>query len=119
MASRALRISGSGTVWTSSLLRPIQQLALISALPALGPPRLLRDQAAGPGALRAALGPDHLARLQHLLEAAQVVGDLLPRLLAEQPGDGVADRPGRRLVRQFDAHLGAAPARRRAEPDDP
>src|SRR5689334_7402248 len=108
IASRLFRILGSGTSRTLTLLRPAQVFALIAASPsacARGPHcarctrspvrslrelgvrqrlrRTLRELLARPLAPRGAVRADHLAGLQHLLEPAQVVVELLVRLLPE------------------------------------
>src|SRR6476469_2921275 len=85
-ASLRLRIVGSGTSPTSTVPRPIHRFARISAaLPgAHGLSLALPSLVEGAGALGAAVGQQHLARLHHLLEPPQVVLDLLSRLLAEQ-----------------------------------
>ena len=64
---------------------------------------------------RAALRADHLADLHDLLEAPQVVAQLLVRLLAEQLRDDGARTPARRAVAQVDHDLRAPPARGVAE----
>ena len=79
--------------------------------------RTLRELLAGPLAPRGAVGADHLAGLQHLLEPAQVVVELLVRFLAEVLGDRLADRAARNVVRQDDVHLGAHTVRGGHEPD--
>src|SRR3954468_24401112 len=122
MASRWFRIFGSGTSRTSTLLRPAQVFALTRPLPsrARSPTAVAPDAAgtlAGPLAPRGAVGPDHLAGLQHLLEPAQVVVELLMRFLAEVLGDRLADRAARNVVRQDDVHLGAHTVRGGHEPD--
>src|SRR5689334_19393774 len=117
MASREFKIFGSGTSLMRTSRLPIQQLALIGLLlrytreigpstPSVYDPisivsalhlfgrRLRRVRPV----VNASIGTDDLAGLDHLLEAAQVAHDLLPRLLAEELGDGRAERTGRRLV---------------------
>src|SRR5947209_17389902 len=105
MASRLLRMVGSGTLRTSTVLRPVQTVARIASgsrglRGAL--PQLLR-RACTP---RADFGAHHLAGLQHLLEAAQVVVELLQRLLAEELGDRQAGPARRRRVLELDHDLG-------------
>src|SRR4029453_11536053 len=98
MASRALRILGSGTSRTSRSVLPIQQLARMPELRSVRDRsadrfgRALLEQPGGASPLGAALGADYLARLQHLLEPAQVVADLLLGLLPEQLGHDLAER---------------------------
>src|SRR5207244_1570286 len=55
------------------------------------------------------------AGLHHLLEVAQVLGDLLRRRFAEEPGDHLAGGARRGLVLERDPDLGAATARRWGE----
>src|SRR5829696_854847 len=126
MASRALRILGSGTSRTSRLVLPIQQLARMSELRSVRVSggrsadrfgRALLEQPARAGALGAALGADHLAGLQHLLEPAQVVADLLLGLLPEQLGHDLAERAPGRVVAELDPDLGAVAAGGRGEGD--
>src|ERR1043165_6538817 len=64
-----------------------------------------------------AIGDDPLAGLDDLLEAAQVVADLLRRLFAEELGERRADDTARRRVVNLDADTCAASARRSLEPD--
>src|ERR1043165_6476915 len=64
-----------------------------------------------------AIGDDHLAGLDDLLEAAQVVADLLRRLFAEELGERRADDTARRRVVNLDADMCAASARRAREAD--
>src|SRR5262245_28773903 len=103
MASRGLRIFGSGTlsIWTRPV--PCQQSAFMGFL-------LL-----APGGLT--LRGGDLARLHLPLEPAQVLTHLDVRLLAEQPGQGGADLPAGRVVLQANVDLGAAPAGGRPEVD--
>src|SRR5688572_2617407 len=54
------------------------------------------------------LGGWVFAGLHEGFEAAQVVGDLLARFLAEQLGDASAERAGWRAVLDPDAQFGAA-----------
>src|SRR4051812_35671877 len=63
----------------------------------------------------AGLGPHDLASLDHLLEAPQVVGDLLARLPAKQGSDRRPNRPERRVIAQVDAYQRPATARRSLE----
>ena len=117
IASRGLRIFGSGTFSTWTFFVPCQQFALHDCTPASvsscfgGSGRLRRTPQAG------AVGDRNLSRLEQLLEAAQVVADLLFGLFAEQPGDAAAEAAGGRLVFEAHAHLGAARARRGLELD--
>src|SRR5689334_7454336 len=67
-------------------------------------------------ALLRRVGQDDLARFHYLLEVAEVVGDLLPRLLAPQHRDLGAELAERRIVLDRNAELGSAVARRRREP---
>ena len=113
MASRAFRIFGSGTSLDldAVLAHPDIGLHRLSFLAAV-------RSAVGSGwagrcmicwrardALGAGVGAHHLAGLHDLLEAAQVVADLLLRLLAEELGDRAPER--------------AAPAGRTAAPPGP
>src|SRR4051794_1304818 len=109
-------MAGSGTSWTSTLFGLTQQLAFTP-----GPPCAPRRSADGQGvagtppgllAPRRAVAADHLAGLDDLLEPAQVVVELLGRLLAEVFRRGLAQRPAGHLVAQGHAHFGAAPAGR-------
>src|SRR4051812_41186033 len=52
----------------------------------------------------------NFTRFHQLLEAMEILRDLLRRLLAEDPGDPAAERAGRRRVLELDADLGAARA---------
>src|SRR5207253_4428571 len=70
----------------------------------------------GPGALRVRLAADHLAGLDELLEAAQVVLDLLRRVVAERFREQRADLAGRRLVGELGVDLGPLVARGSDEP---
>src|SRR4051794_40539645 len=122
MASRLFRIFGSGTSRTSTELRPAQVFALMPPLPsrARRPTAAAPDAAGtpcGPACPRGPVGPDHLAGLQHLLEPAQIVVELLVRFLAEVLGDRLADRATRNVVHQDDMYLGAHTVRGRHEPD--
>src|SRR5690606_34054728 len=56
---------------------------------------------------RSALHGGHLARLDLLLEALEVLPHLLARLLAEEPRDRPAHGAQRRVVVEADLHLGA------------
>src|SRR4051812_7183547 len=118
MASRRLRICGSGTSATSTSPRPIQRFARTSLTPADG--QRLRLVLAclvhRARALRAALRAQDLAGLRDLLEPPEVVLDLLPWLLAEQPGQRLGEPAARQLVVELDADLRATVARRRREP---
>src|SRR4051812_36848328 len=98
IASWALRIFGSGTSWTATLLRPIQHVACIAEISE----REGRSDSRGLGGAfdRAAvgqvgLGDEDFARLEDRLEAPQVLRNLLGRLLAEQLRDGGAERAAR------------------------
>src|SRR4051812_31616082 len=63
-------------------------------------------------AVRLTLRGRRLAGFDHLLEAAQVLGHLLLRLLAKQLGDRRPDHPARRVILQRHRDLGPASARR-------
>src|SRR3954451_809228 len=97
IASRSLRIFGSGTFSTCTVLRPDQTFARMSdprllelgLVERLG--RALLELALGQLALRRALGADDHSRLHELLEAAQVVLHLRERLLAGQLRDHLAE----------------------------
>src|ERR1700710_1727425 len=113
MASRRLRIVGSGTSRTSTDRLPVQQLAR------MGLSLLVRGSGDRPGrelgelltrglARRTALRADHLAELHDLLEAPQVVTQLLVRLLTEQLRDGGARAAAGRAVAQIDHDLRAS-----------
>src|SRR3954454_16864151 len=99
MASRSLRILGSGTFWTSSEVLPIQQLARIGSSPRIR--RLGGEKVAVPSAdgrvrlrrvlgrlpeglraFRAALGSGDLPGFQDLLQPTEIVADLLVGFLA-------------------------------------
>src|SRR4051794_9637552 len=89
IASRGLRIAGSGTVSTRIFSLPSQHTArIVDSLPA----RRSRN----------------LASLEQLLEVAEVFADRLRRLTAEQPGDERAALSGGRRVLQMDGHLRTA-----------
>src|SRR5215203_3193738 len=128
IASRLLRICGSGTSRTCIFCGPIQHVAFI-----LPPPSWLRLPAARkirkwseldrlvvglrrmhPALLRR-VGEQDLAGLHHLLEVAQVVHHLLTRLLAEEHCDLGAELAEWRLVLQLDAYLSATSAGCRLE----
>src|SRR3954449_3751286 len=120
MASRRFRIVGSGTSRTSTDCLPVQQLARMVS-PSWGRVsgdrlgRALGDLLAGRLAGRTALRADHLAELHDLLEAPQVVAQLLVRLLAEQLRDDGARAASGRAVAQVDHDLRAPSARGAAE----
>src|ERR1041384_5776962 len=104
IASRGFKIRGSGTSRTSTRFLPIQQLAFISDLtPNQGN---LLVFGGGPSRMHTPMNTgirvNHAPRLEHLLEAPQVAGDLLTWLLAEQHGDRGADCAARRLVLELD-----------------
>src|SRR5947209_10078146 len=80
IASRELRIFGSGTSWTSTWVLPIHVVARMMVLRSIvgvrsGGDRLgraLEHLPASPRALRRALRTHHLTGLQHLLKPPQV-----------------------------------------------
>src|SRR3954453_17848463 len=61
------------------------------------------------------LGREHVAGLDDLLEAPEVVRRLLRGLLTEELRDGRPERPGRRFVRPRQGGPGAPAAGRRSE----
>src|SRR4051794_12644221 len=116
IASRLLRIFGSGTCSTRTSFLPYQQFALIS-FPLILPSLLLKLPRARADAnaewLRRPLlgvalahqrpvGDDDLAQLNDLLEAAQVDLHLRVRVFAEELGEERADDAGRRVVVELD-----------------
>src|ERR1044071_687531 len=129
IASRLLRIFGSGTCSTRTSFLPYQQFALITSplffrslllkLPRaraqadaerLRRPLLgvaLADERAG--------GGDDLAQLDDLLEAAQVDLHLRVRVFAEELGEERADGAARRVVVEPDVDDRAAPPDRGLE----
>src|SRR5918994_5144549 len=139
IASRALRICGSGTVSTLTVFRPIQTVAFIcrpipfachrKAFSPGGHQTLNRPSSPRHGVVgrlrrvRAAItvdacvGVDDLAQLDDLLEAAQILPDLLGRLLTEEPGHGRAQLAAGRAVVERPPHLGGLPTRCRVTSD--
>src|SRR5215207_1829327 len=114
IASRLLRIFGSGTCSTRTSFLPYQQFALITS-PLCCRPLLLKLPAADadPERLRRPLlgialahqrpvGDDHLAELDDLLEAAQVGLHLPVRVLAEELREERAQGAARRVVVELD-----------------
>ena len=71
---------------------------------------------ARPFAARGAVGAHHLAGFDDLLEAAQVVVELLVGLLAEVLGHGPAEGSGRDVVAEGYVDFGAPAPRGRHEP---
>ena len=69
--------------------------------------RALEQLPTSPRPFWAALGAHHLTGLDHLLEPAQIVADLLVRRLTEKLGHGVPELAGGRSVSQVDADFGA------------
>src|SRR3954468_16442980 len=66
------------------------------------------------------IGEDDLAELDHVLECAEIVVHLLPRLLAEELrelGANSARDAARRLIAEIDVNLGAAATRSGNEAD--
>src|SRR5215207_10450561 len=127
MASRLLRIFGSGTCSTRTSFLPYQQFALITS-PLFCCPLLLKLSRAHADAERLRrpllgvalthqrpVGDDHLAQLDDLLEAAQVDLHLRARVFAEELREERADRAARRVVVELDVDDRAAPADRRLE----
>ena len=120
MASRAVEDLGVGHVLDADLLLAHPAVGFHSAIH-LCPSSLVRTVAFA--RRRAGCRPrcdagvrmQHLARLEDLLQAPQVAGDLLRGLFAEQLCDGRAQGAAWWLVFQLDAHLRAAIARRRLE----
>src|SRR6187200_1112328 len=110
MASRGLRIFGSGTLSTRTSLVACHTKAFIT------PPALVVVEDRLPSA-RLAHGRRDLAGLQQLLEAAQIFPDGLVRLVTQHPGDRRADPPGRRVVLHVEIHLCAAVGTGRFEMD--
>src|SRR5215207_1452028 len=127
MASRLLRIFGSGTCSTRTSFLPYQQFALITS-PLYCRPLLLKPPAAQTDAERlrrpllgvalarqSPVGRDDLAQLDDLLEAAQVDLHLPVRVFAQELREERADGPARRVVVEPDVDDRAAPADRRLE----
>src|SRR3954470_7691480 len=77
---------------------------------------MLRELVARPLAARSAVGAHDLAGLHDLLEPAQVVIELLMRLLAEVLGHRPAQRPRRDVVGERHTDLGATVPGGRHEP---
>src|SRR4051812_28272325 len=93
IASRGLKIFGSGTSWTSTRFFPIQQLAFMSNLARSqkGDSFIRRGGSRGVhAAVNAGVGMRDRAGLEHLLQPPQVACDLLPRLFTEKLGNGGA-----------------------------
>src|ERR1700712_1399664 len=121
IASRSLRIVGSGTSRTSTLVRPIQQFARIP-LPFPSSPMALCRSGDGRCAARlpltrrlhafgTSLGTDPLTRLEKLLEPAHRVRQLPPRIGAGHGSDRFAQRATDRLLLEHRPDLDTAPAR--------
>jgi len=70
-------------------------------------------------AVRLAFGGGGLAGFHHLLEAAQVLLDLVGRIFAHQPGQGRSHDASRRIVLQLNLNFGSAAAGRRLEMHGP
>src|SRR4051794_20604869 len=93
MASRWLRITGSGTSRTSMFRMPIQQFAFITTLLVVRASSAASSSSVkgfARGWLRrsrrratARIRQKHLADFENLLQPPQVIADLLARLLAE------------------------------------
>src|SRR5688572_18378473 len=145
MMSRGLRIFGSGTFSTCTLFFPhqtrafmvdltrervqgsgfrVQELGVTMASAAVvvvvvGVAAAFAFAAAADPAARAAglaLRRGDFAGFHELLEAAQVFFDLLPRLAAEELGDGKPDAARGGDVVDHDAHFRALPAGAGEEP---
>src|ERR1044071_964453 len=127
IASRLLRIFGSGTCSTRTSFLPYQQFALITS-PLFFRPLLLKLPRAHPDAERLRrpllgvaladerpVGGDDLAQLDDLLEAAQVDLHLRVRVFAEELGEERADGAARRVVVEPDVDDRAAPPDRGLE----
>src|SRR5215207_7808248 len=127
IASRLLRIFGSGTCSTRTSFLPCQQFALMTS-PLFCRPLLLKLPRAQTDAERLRrpllgvalthqrpVGDDHLAQLDDLLEAAQVDLHLRARVFAEELREERARRAARRAVVEPDVDDRAAPADRRLE----
>src|SRR3954469_16159807 len=124
MASRGLRISGSGPVSTRMSVFPFQQTALMSYLPAFPGTVVVIDRRLSDGvvdvaeerpvAVWLAVGGRDLARLHQLLEAPQVLAHLLLGDAAQGLADHLAN-PAADLHR--DPHHGAAAVGGVVEPD--
>src|SRR3954465_4759926 len=101
MASRGLRISGSGTVSTRMSVFPFQQTALMSYLPAFPGTVVVIDRRLSDGVVDVAEGGavgvgvagggGVLARLHQLLEAPQVLAPLLLGDAAQGLADHLAN----------------------------
>src|SRR5215510_13967489 len=100
MASRGLRIFGSGTVATRTSFLPYQQSAFITNLLVLRACRWLT------------CCRRRLARFHELFEAAQAFVNVLPGFLAEEGRDDGAESATGRVVFHADPDEGAAPTRR-------
>src|SRR5581483_4182756 len=98
-------------LWTAvGRATPIPTLPLFGSRPLDLHTRSLLGRLRRAAALRASVGCSDLARLQHLLEVAQVVADLLAGLLTEELGDRCAECAARRVVAHLDVGLSTAPA---------
>src|SRR3954462_9704742 len=122
IASRSLRIFGSGTFSTWTVLRPDHTFALMSPPRrqfALGQRlgRALVELALGQLALGASVAAHDHASLDSLLESPELVHRLGVRHRTADLVDHLADLAARGLVLERDVDLGAAVAGRRLEPD--
>src|SRR5919107_1650244 len=128
IASRLLRILGSGTCSTLTSFLPYQQFAFIKSPLFDCPTLLLKLPAAESDAERlrrpllgvalarqSPVGRDDLAQLDDLLEAAQVDLHLPVRVFDAELREERADGPARRAVVELDVDDRAAPADRRLE----
>src|SRR4051812_21591623 len=118
IASRALRIFGSGTSSTRTCFLPVQQFARMEIPPLRSTPLRFRRTRRVQARMNARVRVHHLAGLEDLLQAAQVAFDLLARFLADQLREARAEEPGRRAVLQLELDLRAAAARCRQEAND-
>src|SRR5579859_4523251 len=136
MASRGLRIFGSGTSCTCSFSLPIQQTAFIRTplrlvkLCAFGKPRvslglgmiaglteenLLRMTMNAAGAMRLPYGCGRLACLKERFEAAKILSDHKIRVFSEQGGETTTKGAGGSAVVDFRSDKRTAVLRIRAK----